>query len=410
MSIVQRLYAQPAQVEVMDAHVRDARFIYNLGLEQRSMWSETKRHYAQKANMATQMRELAEARKASDWLQAGSSVVQQGALRDLDKAFANFFAGRSGYPTWRKLSDPKQSFIVRDLTVKRLSKKWGAVLIPKVGYVKFRLTREWASVEAATSARVTRHNGVWHVAFTTPPRGKLNPNTGEMVGIDRGVANSIATSDGQFHHAPSLTPGEQRRFVALQQQLSRQAKGSKRREATKSKLSRLRTKLNNRRTDWVEQTTTALARRYDLIVLEDLRVKNMVRKPKAKPDPDREGAFLPNGARAKAGLNRAIHASQWGKVEQRLTDKTNTEKVDPKNTSRKCHECGHTSSENRESQAVFDCKKCGHQAHADINAAKNILRRYLNQPEDTASAVGTSLSGARTRKTRKGSVNHLTAA
>ena len=253
---------------------------------------------------------------------------------------------------------------------------------------------------------MTRHNNVWHVAFTTPPRGKLNPNTGEMVGIDRGVTNSVATSDGEFHHAPSLTPGEQKRFVALQQKLARQVKGSKRREATKAKLSRLRTKLNNRRTDWVEQTTTSLARRYDLIVLEDLRVKSMVKRPAPKPDPDKPGTFLPNGARAKAGLNRAIHASQWGKVEQRLTDKTNVEKVNPKNTSRKCPnpKCGHIAANNRKSQAEFQCEKCGHTAHADINAAKNILERFLNhtQPED--------ISGARARQSRKSRANHLSAA
>jgi len=405
VSIVQRLYARPSEVEALDAHVRDARFVFNLGLEQRALWSETKRHYAQKVNVATQMRELAEARKASEWLRAGSSVVQQGALRDLDRAFQNFFAGRSGFPKWRRLSDPKQSFIVRDLTVKRLSRKWGAVLVPKVGFVKFRLTREWSSIEAATSARVTRHNNVWHVAFTTPPKGKLNPNTGEMVGIDRGVANSLATSDGQFHHAPSLTLGEQRRFVALQQKLARQkVKDSKRRESTKSKLGRLRTKLNNRRTDWVEQTTTALARRYDLIVVEDLRITNMVRKPKAKPNPDQPGQFLPNGARAKAGLNRAIHASQWGKIEQRLADKTNVEKANPKNTSRKCHECGHISENNRKSQAEFACERCDHAANADINAARNILQRYLNQPQPE------DISGARACKPRKSRANHLTAA
>lgn len=404
MSVVQRIYAQPVQVEAMDAHIRDARFVFNLGLEQRSMWSETKRHYAQRVNMATQMRELAEARKASDWLREGSSVVQQGALRDLDRAFQNFFAGRAGYPTWRKLSDPKQSFVVRDVSVRRLSRKWGAVLVPKVGYVKFRLTRGWASIEAATSARVTRRNGVWHVAFTAPPKGKLNPGTGEMVGIDRGVANSLATSDGDFHHAPSLTPGEQKRFVALQRQLARQTKGSNRREATKAKLGRLRATLNNRRTDWVEQTTTSLARRYDLVVMEDLRVTNMVRKPKAKLDPNQPGAFLPNGARAKAGLNRAIHASQWGKVEQRLADKTNIEKINPKNTSRECHECGHIAENNRKSQAEFLCEKCGHTAHADINAARNILQRYLNhtQPEDIGG------SGASDSETSR--VNHLSAA
>jgi len=404
VSIRQRLCPDDSVVAQLHAHLRDARFVFNLGLEQRAMWSETRRHYSQKVNMASQMRELTEARKATDWLRAGSSVVQQGALRDLDRAFGNFFAGRAGYPTWRKMSDPKQSFVVRDLTVRRLSRKWGAVLVPKVGFVRFRLTRDWTAVQAATSARVTLHNGQWHVSFTTPPAPKLNPNTGEMLGIDRGVANSVATSEGEFFHAPSLTSGEQRRFLALQRRLSRQERGSKRREHTKTQLGKLRTRLNNRRTDWVEQTTTTLARRYDLVVIEDLNTRGMTRKPKPKPDPEKPGAFLPNGARAKAGLNKAILASQWGKIEQRLSHKTNVEKVNPKNTSRKCHECGDTSPSNRESQAVFECKKCGHQAHADINAAKNILERFLNQPQPE-DIGGSGVSVSETSR-----ANHLTAA
>ncbi len=406
MSVRQRLYPDDSVVGQLHAHLRDARFVFNLGLEQRSMWSETKRHYAQKVNMASQMRELAEARQVTDWLRAGSSVVQQGALRDLDRAFGNFFVGRASYPKWRKLSDPKQSFVVRDLTVKRLNRKWGAVLVPKVGFVRFRLTREWAAVQSATSARVTLHNGVWHVSFTTPPAPKLNPHTGEMVGIDRGVANSVATSEGELFHAPSLTAGEQRRFVALQRRLARQEKGSKRREDTKAKLSRLRTKLNSRRTDWVEKTTTSLARRYDLIVIEDLNTRGMTRKPKPKPDPDQPGTFLPNGAAAKAGLNRAILASQWGKAETRLTHKTNIEKVNPRNTSRECSnpECRHISSENRKSQAEFLCEKCGHAEHADVNAAKNILARYLNQPQPE-DIGGSGVSDSETSR-----ANHLEAA
>jgi len=132
----------------------------------------------------------------------------------------------------------------------------------------------------------------------------------------------------------------------------------------------------------------------------------MVRKPKAKPDPDREGVFLPNGARAKAGLNRAIHASQWGKVEQRLSHKTNVEKVNPRNTSREClnPECRHTAENNRKSQAEFICEKCGYTAHADTNAARVILERYLNQPQPE------DISGARASKSRKSRANHLTAA
>lgn len=192
--------------------------------------------------------------------------------------------------------------------------------------------------------------------------------------------------------------------MALQRSLSRQHKGSNRRVQTRQSLARLHGRLTDRRTDWVEQVTTALARTYDLIALEDLNTAGMVRRPKPKPDPDKPAAFLPNGARAKAGLNRAILASCWGTFATRLGHKTTVVFVDPRNTSRACHECGHTDTGNRESQAVFQCQRCGHTAHADINAARNILERAAS------SSTNPRASGARTRQSRKGRVNQPAAA
>jgi len=414
VSIKQRLYPDTGVEVALVEHCQMHRFVWNLGLEQRAMWEETRRHFVEKVTYNTQARQLTELRADVDWVRAGSTVVQQGALRDLDRAFDNFFKGTHAYPQFKKRNWREGSFTVRDVTVRRLSKKWGTVLIPKAGWVRFRLTRPWTEITNATSARVTLRNGAWHVSFTTPPRRKINPGTGEIAGIDRGVANSIATSDGDFHQAPTLSTGEQKRFLALQRRLARQHKGSNRRTRTLDQLAVLRRTLDNRRTDWIEQTTTSLARRYDLIALEDLRVTNMVRKPKAKPDPEREGAFLPNGAAAKASLNRAILASCWGQFATRLAHKTNIEKTNPRNTSRECNNCGHIDARNRESQAVFECVRCGHQAHADTNAAQNCLDRWLhqqhNQPEDTTKVARTRVSGARTRQPRKSRVNHLTAA
>ncbi len=403
MSLKQRMYPQPEVAVAMLEHAQHARFLWNIGLEQRAIWSETKRHYAQKINYNSQARELTELRSELDWLCDGSTVVQQGALRDLDQAFKNFFKGTHAYPNFKKRSLRKGGFVVRDLVVRRINKKWGEVSVPKVGYVRFRLSYVWADIQSATSARITLRNGAWHVSFTTPPRGKINPGTGEMVGIDRGVANSVATSDEEFFQAPSLSEGEGKRFLVLARRLARQQKDSRRRGATLNQMATLRRKLDNRRTDWVEQTTTALSRRYDLVAVEALNTRGMVRRPAPQPDPENEGQFLPNGAAAKSGLNKAILASQWGKIAERLSHKTNVEKVNPKNTSRECHECGHISANNRESQAVFECEKCGHMAHADINAAKNILERYLakTQPED--------ISGARAYQSRKSRANHLAA-
>jgi transposase len=416
MSIRQRLYPDPGQETGMVGHCHHARFVFNIGLEQRSMWRRDRHNRgihpelgpldAARVSTASQMRELAQLRGELDWLRSGSSSVQQAALRDLDRAFANFFAGRASYPQFKRRTEREGSFVVRDLSVKRLSRKWGAVMVPKVGMVRLRISRPWSDITAATSARVTHRNGRWHVAFTTPPAAKITAETGAAVGIDRGVANTLATSNGRMIQAPALNLGEQRRFLALQRRLARQQNGSNRRKHTLDQLAVLRRQLEDRRTDWVEQTTTGLARAHDLIAVEDLRVVNMVRRPPPKPDPEQPGAFLPNGARAKASLNKAILASVWGRFLTRLEHKmpeAQVVRVDPKNTSRTCAACGHMAASNRESQAVFACQVCGHQAHADTNAAVVILDRALS-----TMTAGHAVSG-RGSPAPAGSVNHQAA-
>lgn len=380
VSIRQRLYPTPVQVSGMVEHCHHARFVFNIGLEQRAMWARDKHNRgpgldAERVTTASQMRELAVLRKNLDWLRLGASVVQQAALRDLDRAFSNFWAGRAKYPTFKKHDARNGGFVVRDLTVRRLNKRNGFVTIPKIGVVRFRISKLWSDIEAATSARVTQRNGQWHVSFTTPAAPKIVAGTGALVGIDRGVANTITTSDGAMLTLPSLSPNEQSRFVLLQRRLTRQSKGSARRTRTLDQLAVLRGRLTNRRTDWIEQTTTDLSRTYDGFSIEHLNVSNMVRRPQPKPDPDQSGAFLPNNARAKAGLNKAIYASCWGQFATRLTHKSVVVKVPAAFSSQECRECSHVASENRESQAVFACVNCGHINHADINAARVILHR-----------------------------------
>jgi transposase len=225
--------------------------------------------------------------------------------------------------------------------------------------------------------------GHWHVALTCLPPVFVRKATGAQAGVDRGVKNSIATSFGDMDHAPSVTAMEQARFLALSGRMSRQKKGSNRRNRTRLCLATLHATLGNRRTHWAQTTANKLVHKYDFISFEDLRIPNMVRKPKPRPDPERPGVFLPNGARAKAGLNKAILSSCWGQVAQMVDYKAKTTledsrvtvvRINPHNTSRRCHPCGHTAPGNRQSQAVFECVECGHLAHADTNAARNILR------------------------------------
>lgn len=363
-------------------HCHHHRLIYNTGLTQRQYWTQAKRHYKQAITTATQMRELAAARQDPDldWLKNGPSVVHQGALRDLDRAFTNFFAGRAGYPRPKRKHAARHVFTVRDIRIIRYNHKWACVHLPKIGYVRFRLTRPFRTITVATSARVTLHGGHWHISFTTTPPApvsELREPTGAAVGIDRGVANSVATSDGEFVHAPGFTPGEQERFLALQRRLSRQRnKASKRRARTRHSLAVMHRRLRDRRRDWIEQTSTLLAGTYDRVVLEDLNTTGMTKRPAPKTDPAQAGAFLPNQARAKAALNRAILASCWGGLATRLRDKTIVITINPRHTSQECRMCGHTR------PATVIAKRSSAAASVDTLSMRIRMRRVSSSSAD----------------------------
>ncbi len=331
-------------------------------------------------NSAARFRQLAGARADNEWLAAGSSSVQQQALRDYDQAVRNWLGHRSHRkPTWRK-AGRDEGFCIRDVNVRKLNRRWATVQVPKVGWLRFKLSR---SLPANTGmARVTLDAaGRWHVSFAAiQPAIKREPS-GSAVGIDRGVATTVALSTGQHYQIPHSQKAD-KKTRKLAAQLSRQKRESNRREATKRAAGRLHARATDRRKDWVEKTTTTLIRSHDVLVLEDLRIKNMVRKPAPKPDPDQAGAFLANRAKAKAGLNRSIHRSCWGLFAQRLQDKAQVSgvtviKVNPAYSSVECRACGHSATENRESQAEFRCVNCGHANHADTNAAQIILARGL---------------------------------
>jgi putative transposase len=218
---------------------------------------------------------------------------------------------------------------------------------------------------------VKRELGRWYV---TP--------TGAAVGIDMGVASFLTTSDGQHVPNPRPLAAAADRLTAAQQSLARKKRGSNRRRKAVRKVSALHVKVSRTRLDHAHKTALALVRDHDLIAHEDLRVANMTRRPKPKPDEDEPGAFLPNGAAAKAGLNKSINDAGWGVFLSILAAKAESAgrtiiAVNPRYTSRRCARCGHVAAGNRVSQAEFKCIACGHEAHADVNAAVNILRAGL---------------------------------
>ncbi len=370
----------------MAEHCRHARFVWNLAVEQQQHWQPGRRAPGYNEQCA----QLTAARAEYGWLAAGSQTVQQQALRDFAQAMRNFFGGTHRRPTWRKADkhDGFRQVGLKPRHIKRLNRRYGQVWIPKVGWVRFRWTR--AIAHTVKSYRVTLdRSGRWHIAFATIPDPIAGPGDGSVVGVDRGVAVSAALSSGELLRAPGLRSGETKRLHKLQQRLARAQHGSHRRARTKLAIAKLRARDTDRRRDWVEKTTTDLARRFDTICVEDLNLRAMTRS--ARGTPERPGTRVAQ----KRGLNREISRQGWGLLVVRLKHKARgrLELVPAAYTSQRCSHCGHIAPENRKSQAVFQCVACdAGPCNADVNAARNIAAgRAVTARED----LGTSRSANR---------------
>jgi transposase len=372
-----RLYPTPVQEDVLLGHCAHARYVWNLAVEQRAWWQPGRRA----PGYAEQCRQLSEARGAFPWLAAGSVIVQQQALRDFHAAYASWFAslrqwhqryarvppqqqpappGQPGFPK-RGLGEGFRIVATGPQDMRRLNRRWAQVLIPKLGWVRFRWSRP---APAAKSYRVTRDQaGRWHLAFAAVPAPIPGPSTGEVVGIDRGVTVTLALSDGHIYQAPA-----DRDVKRLQRRLARAKRGSNRRAKVKAQLARLHARNADTRRDWAEKVSAEIARRYDLIRVEDLDVGRMTRS--ARGTAERPGHHV----RQKAGLNGSILRSGWGMFATRLEHKAQDriERINPAYTSQRCSRCGTVDREARESQAAFRCRSCGYRANADHNAARNI--------------------------------------
>ena len=365
-----RLLPSPAQEAVLRDHCAHARFIWNLAVEQHSHWHPGR---TSAPGYLEQCRQLTQARAEHPWLAQGSHVVQQQALRDFARAMAAYFdpENPAGRPSWRKAGRDEGFRVVgqrgRQWDVRRLGRKTGEVWVPKAGWVRFRWSR--AVPPGVKSYRVTMDRaGRWHVAFAAIPDPISAPGNGMVVGMDLGVAVTAALSTGELLHTPSLTSRERKRLRRLERKLARARRGSNRRGRIKLAIARLRARETDRRKDWAEKTSTDIARRFDVIRLEDLKIGNMARSARGTPgNPGRN-------VRQKAGLNREIMRSGWGLLVRRLQDKASgrVEKISPAYTSQTCSGCGHRDPESRESQSRFRCRTCGLTVNADVNAARNI--------------------------------------
>lgn len=230
---------------------------------------------------------------------------------------------------------------------------------------------------------IKREGRRWYVVLSCDdvPAVPL-PETGAVVGVDMGIASLLTTSDGVHVPNPRHLKASADRLATAQQDLARKKRRSNRRRKAVARVAGIHRKVARQRLDFAHKTARTLVAGYDVIAVEALQIRNMVRRAKPVPDPEAPGAFLPNGGAAKSGLNRSISDAGWGVFLSILHAKAESAgrtviEVNPANTSRTCPKCGHCSGDNRKTQAQFRCVRCGYTAHADVVGAENVLRAGL---------------------------------
>ncbi|WP_285569880.1 RNA-guided endonuclease InsQ/TnpB family protein [Actinoallomurus iriomotensis] len=375
------------QVAALTKCLDDHRELYNAALEHRRTAYRKARVSVRYGDQSAELKHI----RADDPDGQGrwSFSFRQATLRRLDKAFGGFFdrlkAGRTpGFPRFKgrgrfnTVEWPKDGDGCRwDSQPHHRTATY--VRLQGIGHVRVHQHRRVLGTVKTIS--VKREGARWFVVLSCDdvPAGTL-PVTGAVAGIDLGVASLATTSDGQHLANPRHLAVTAGRLAAAQRDLARKKRGSRRRRKAVARVAALHAKVRRQRLDSAHKAALTLVRDHDMIAHETLKVTNMTKR--AAPRPDGDGGHLPNGAAAKSGLNRSILDAGWGVFLTILSHKAESAgrqliAVNPANTSRTCAECGHCAKDNRTTQAVFRCTACGHEAHADVNAAINILRAGL---------------------------------
>lgn len=319
----------------------------------------------------------------TQWLKESPAQILQQSLRNLDQAYKNFFrriskgqvGKEAGFPKFKKKGRSLDSFRFPDPSqfgIRKVSRKKSKLKLPKIGEVSFFRSQD---IEGQIrNCTISREGKYWFVSFNCEVEQVQPLNTGTMIGIDRGVAKLLVTSEGKDYHLPTKIKDIEKRKIILQKRSRQKKKFSKNWIKTIQRIGTLDRKIFKIRHDALHKISSEIAKNHSYVVLEALNIKNMSKT--ASGTLQNPGTHV----KAKSGLNRSILRQGWHKFQTLLEYKSTwcggyLEYVDPKNTSRRCSVCGHTEKDNRLSQECFHCKSCGFELDADLNAAINIFTR-----------------------------------
>lgn len=287
-------------------------------------------------------------------------------LGDLDKAFFKAFTKKSGFPKFKKKGNRDSIYFPQGFKIKD-----NKVFLPKLGWVKFFKTRD---IEGVVRNITVSSDGFgnWYASFCTEQEMNIKRRTIGEIGIDLGVTNFSAISNGEIIKKPTSIKNLLATKKRVARAVSRKKKGGKNREKAVLVLRKYEAKIANIRADFLHKTSTNLSKNHALIVVEDLKILNMSKSAKGTLE------LHGKNVKAKSGLNREILANGWGNFRTMLKYKQEYsggvfQTVNPINTSRTCSCCGSIDKNSRVRQEWYACLHCGYEIHADTNAAINIL-------------------------------------
>ena len=343
------------------------RFVFNRALARQNENHEAGNKYIPYGKMASWLVEWKNATE-TQWLKDAQSQPLQQSLKDLERAYKNFFRKRAAFPRFKKRG---QNDAFRYPQGVKLDQENSRIFLPKLGWMRYRNSRQVTGV--VKNVTVSQSCGKWYISIQTESEVStpVHPSA-SMVGLDAGVAKLATLSDGTVFEPVNSFQKNQKTLARLQRQLSRRVKFSNNWQKQKRKIQRLHSCIANIRRDYLHKVTTAVSKNHAMIVIEDLKVSNMSKSAAGTvSQPGRN-------VRAKSGLNRSILDQGWYEMRRQLEYKQlwrggQVLAVPPAYTSQRCACCGHTAKENRLSQSKFRCQVCGYTANADVNGARNIL-------------------------------------
>lgn len=381
-----RLYPTKSQITKLENTFSMCRALYNYALEHRISEyknnSRTVSYYEQSAG-------LPEIKKEFPWYKSVNAVVLQNVLKRLDTSYQNFFrrmkndkfkSTEKGFPKFKKRGQ-WNSILYSDKN--KIKVPTDKLIIPCIGEVKIILHRP-IDGEIKNMSIIKEANN-WYVSFSVELSNnattELNVDTSKSIGIDVGLIDYYYDSNGNSLKAPRLLRLAEKNLKRLQRKLSKCKKQSKEFYDVLKALKTSYAKVKYKRLDFLYKTAYKLFSDNDLVIREDLNLKNLVKRPKPKLAEDGK-AYLPNNAKSKAGMNKSFSDASFGKFFDILDQVSNklgkmVIKVNPAYTSQDCSGCGNRIKKSLSTRTHI-CNECGLVLNRDHNASLNILRIGLD--------------------------------